>query len=90
MTSDEIRQAFLDALADIAPEGDYARLKPDLPLRDQLDIDSYDFLNVVVALHERIGVDVPEADYQKLATLDSAVSYLAARLGASTTSQRAR
>ena len=84
MTSEEIRQALLDALADIAPEGDYARLKPDLPLRDQLDIDSYDFLNVVVALHERIGVDVPEADYQKLATLDSAVSYLARRLGAST------
>jgi acyl carrier protein len=84
MTSGEIRQALLDALADIAPEGDYARLKPDLPLRDQLDIDSYDFLNVVVALHERIGVDVPEADYQKLATLDSAVSYLAGRLGVGT------
>jgi acyl carrier protein len=84
MTSGEIRQALLDALADIAPEGDYARLKPDLPLRDQLDIDSYDFLNVVVALHERIGVDVPEADYQKLATLDSAVSYLAERLGVGT------
>jgi acyl carrier protein len=84
MTSEEIRQALLDALADIAPEGDYARLKPDLPLRDQLDIDSYDFLNVVVALHERIGVDVPEADYQKLATLDSAVNYIAGRLGAGT------
>jgi acyl carrier protein len=85
MTSEEIRQAFLDVLAQIAPEGDYARLKPHLPLRDQLDIDSYDFLNVVVAVHERIGVDIPEADYQKLATLDSAVSYLALRLAASTT-----
>ena len=84
MTSEEIRQALLDALADIAPEGDYARLKPDLPLRAQLDIDSYDFLNVVVGLHERLGVEVPEADYQKLATLDSAVSYIAGRLGAST------
>jgi acyl carrier protein len=82
MTSEEIRQAFLDVLGEIAPEGDYARIKPDLPLRDQLDIDSYDFLNVVVGLHERLGVEVPEADYQKLATLDSAVRYLAQRLGA--------
>ena len=50
------------------PEGDYDRLKPDRPLRDQLDIDSYDFLNVIVALHERLGVDIPETDYQKLLT----------------------
>jgi acyl carrier protein len=87
MTGEEIRQAILDVLAEIAPEGDYVRLKPDLPLRDQLDIDSYDFLNVVVAVHERIGVDIPEADYQKLATLDSAVRYLALRLGASATTR---
>ena len=50
MTRDEIRQAILDALATVAPEGDFGRLKADRPLRDQLDIDSYDFLNVVVAL----------------------------------------
>ena len=78
----DIRRALIDALASVAPEGDYDRLKPDRPLRDQLDIDSYDFLNVVVHLHEQLGVDIPEADYQKLATLDSAVAYLAPRLGA--------
>jgi acyl carrier protein len=79
MTRDEIRAAVLDALSAIAPEGDYARLKPDRPLRDQLDIDSYDFLNVVIRLHERLGVDIPEADYPKLVTLDATVDYLSAR-----------
>ena len=80
MTKDEIRQALIDALSAIAPEGDYARLKPDRPLRDQLDIDSYDFLNVMVALHDALGVDIPEADYQKLSTLTAAVDYLSTRL----------
>ena len=79
MTRDEIRTAVLDVLGAVAPEGDYTRLKPDRPLRDQLDIDSYDFLNVMIQLHERLGVDIPEADYPKLATLDAAVEYLAAR-----------
>ena len=82
MNQADIRRALIDALSSVAPEGDYDRLKPDRPLRDQLDIDSYDFLNVVVHLHEQLGVDIPEADYQKLATLDSAVAYLAPRLGA--------
>jgi acyl carrier protein len=82
MTPIEIRQALIDALSAVAPEGDYDRLKPGALLRDQLDIDSYDFLNVVVHLHETLGVDIPEADYQKLATLDGAVAYLAARLAA--------
>lgn len=83
MTKDEIKRAILDALAGVAPEGDYDRLKPDRPLRDQLDIDSYDFLNVIVALHERLGVDIPEADYQRLLTLNAAVDYLAGKVGAS-------
>ena len=54
-----------------------------VPLRDQLDIDSFDFLDVVIRLHDKLGVDVPEADYQNLATLDSAIDYLASRLGTS-------
>jgi acyl carrier protein len=82
MNQADIRRALIEALASVAPEGDYDRLKPDRPLREQLDIDSYDFLNVVVRLHEQLGVDIPEADYQRLATLDSAVAYLAPRLGA--------
>lgn len=82
MTKEDIQQAVVEALSNVAPEGDYERLKPDRPLRDQLDIDSYDFLNVIVHLHERLGVDIPEADYHQLATLDAAVAYLAARLSA--------
>jgi acyl carrier protein len=81
MTPSAIRQALLDALSSVAPEGDYDRLRPDRGLREQLDIDSYDFLTVMVRLHESLGVDVPEADYGKLATLDEAVAYLEARLG---------
>jgi acyl carrier protein len=83
MTRNDIRAALIEALSAIAPEGDYAALRGDRPLRDQLDIDSFDFLNVVIRLHDKLGVDVPEADYQKLATLDAAIDYLASLLGAS-------
>lgn len=81
MTRQDIRAALVEALSAIAPEGDYAALRGDRPLRDQLDIDSFDFLNVVIRLHDKLAVDVPEADYQKLATLDSSIDYLASRLG---------
>lgn len=81
MTRQDIRTAIIDALSAIAPEGDYAALHGSRPLRDQLDIDSFDFLNFVIRLNDKLGVDVPEADYQKLATLDSAIGYLASRLG---------
>ncbi len=80
MTLQEIRRAVVEALSAIAPEGDYDTLRGDRPLRDQLDIDSFDFLNVIIRLHEKLGVDVPEADYPKLATLDGATAYLASRL----------
>ena len=52
-----------------------------MPLRDQVELDSFDFLNVMVTIHEELGVDVPEADYAKLTTLDAAVTYLCQRLG---------
>ena len=80
MTHDDIRSAFLDTLASVAPEADFDALKPDRPLRDQLDIDSFDFLNVILRVHEKLGVDIPEADYPKLATLSGALDYLEARL----------
>ena len=78
MTRDEIRAAVLETLAEIAPEVDPAAVLPDVDLRDQLDIDSMDFLNFVIALHERLGVDIPERDYPKLGTLDAIVDYVAA------------
>ena len=80
MTRDDIRNALIDALASVAPEADFDALRPERPLRDQLDIDSFDFLNVILRLHGKLGVDIPEADYAKLATLASALDYLAARV----------
>ena len=77
MTRDEIRATVLRALGEIAPEADLATLEPDVPFRDQLDLDSMDFLNFVIALHAALDVDIPEADYPKLATLDGCVDYLA-------------
>jgi acyl carrier protein len=78
MTRDEIRTTVLRALGEIAPEADLASLAPDIGLRDQLDLDSMDILNFVVGLHAALGVEIPESDYPKLATLDACVDYLAA------------
>jgi acyl carrier protein len=79
MTPDEIRTAVLGILGSIAPEADLGRLEPGVSLRDQLDIDSMDFLNFVVALHKQFRIDVPERDYPHFATLDGCVRYLAAK-----------
>lgn len=77
MTSDDIRHVIVDALRRIAPEMDPATIQSSVSFRDQLDIDSMDFLNFVLALHERFGVDIPEVDYPRLYSLDSATDYLA-------------
>jgi len=80
MTPDSLRQTVLDAVRAIAPEADFSRIRTDASLREQLDIDSFDFLNVLIQLHERLGIDIPEADYGKVATLDALLAYLAARI----------
>lgn len=77
MTRDEIRDGILRALAQIAPEANLSRIKPHLRLRDQLDIDSMDLLNFVIAVHKEFNIDIPEADYPQLATLDGFVDYIA-------------
>ena len=82
LTRAQIRSAILDTLCAIAPEIDPAGIAPDAPLREQIDLDSMDFLNVIIRLHETLGIDIPETDYAQLATLDSAVDYLARRSGA--------
>jgi acyl carrier protein len=82
MTREEIRSTLLAALGDVAPEADLARLDAREDLREQLEIDSMDLLNFAIAVHERTGVEIPESDYPKLASLESAVAYLAARLAA--------
>lgn len=80
MNRSELTQAVLDALVSVVPEARPAEVDPRVPLRDQLDIDSMDFINFVVQLHEAVKVDVPEADYAQLLTLESCVDYLARRL----------
>jgi acyl carrier protein len=77
MTRAQIREIVLEALGEIAPEADLTALAPDVGLRDQLDLDSMDILNFVVGLHAALGVEIPETDYPKLATLDGCVDYLA-------------
>lgn len=80
MTPDELRQAVLAALHDIAPEADLSGLAPDAPIRDQLDIDSIDFMRLLIGLNEKLHVDVPEADYPHVASLNGLLQYLGQRL----------
>jgi len=75
---DRLREVVIGALTEVAPDVDPTTIEPDVDLAEQLDIDSMDFLNVIVAIHERTGVEIPERDYPKLSTLDDAVRYLAA------------
>ncbi len=76
MTRDEIREAVLRALSDVAPEADPATLRFDTDLRDQLDIDSMDSLNFAIGIHEQLQVDIPEADWARLYTLDEVIDYV--------------
>jgi acyl carrier protein len=76
----ELRAAVLQALYSIAPEAEGEHVDPGAGLRDQLDIDSMDYLNFLVAVKDAVGVEVPEADYAQVTTLDDCVRYLAQRL----------
>jgi acyl carrier protein len=76
MTPHDADQIVRDALARIAPELDPARFSPDDELRADLDLDSMDFLNLVVAISETTGRDIPEHDYPDIATYGALVSYL--------------
>jgi acyl carrier protein len=76
MKEAEARALIFDVLGGIAPEADPAAVGGDEDLREALDLDSMDFMNFVVALHERTGIDIPEADYPELRTLDGAIAYL--------------
>jgi acetyltransferase len=76
----EIRKAVLDTIASIAPETDLQQIRPDQPLRRQVDLDSMDWLNVIAGLHERLSIAIAESDLGRLTTLDSIVTYFVARL----------
>ena len=79
MKEDDIRATVLRLLGEIAPEADLGRLRPNENLRDQLDLDSMDFLSLLTALSTELGLEIPESDYGKTTTLDGCVAYLAAR-----------
>ena len=79
MNLDDIRRSIVAVLCDVAPEIEPAKLDPKAELRTSLDLDSMDFLNFVIGLHGSLGVEVPEADYGKLATVKTAVDYLESR-----------
>ena len=81
MTRDEVRTAVINIIDEIAPDEDTSNLKGDERLRDQLELDSMDFLDIVMELRKRYGVQVPEEDYMELATLQGCVDYLAPKLG---------
>jgi acyl carrier protein len=82
MTDQEIQQIILDIIEVVAPDADVSDIKPDVRLRDQLELDSMDFLDIVMELRKRHKVEVPKEDYQELASLDSCVTYLKPRLEA--------
>lgn len=80
MTDDQIRTLVLREISKIAPEVESGQIDPALDLREQIDLDSMDILNLAIAIHKVTGVDIPEADYPKMASLNGCVGYLRARM----------
>jgi acyl carrier protein len=76
MNVEEVKNAVVTIIADIAPDEDVTAISTSESLRDQLDLDSMDFLDIVMELRKRHQIEVPQEDYPKLATLDSCVEYL--------------
>ena len=84
MSAQDILAVIRDELARIAPEIEFESLDPAVDLREQADLDSMDYLNLLTALHQQLGVEIPDVDAQKLASLDGAVAYIEARRGQGT------
>ena len=80
MTEVDIERVVRNALSDVAPEIDLASIDPAKDLRDQIDIDSVDFLNFAIGLHKALNVEIPDADVAKLVTLNGCIPYLTAKL----------
>ena len=80
MKEEELRAVVIATLKTIAPEVEEGDLRPDRPLRNQVDLDSMDWLNFLIGLHEKLKVDIPEADYARLVTLGDVLDYLKAKL----------
>jgi acyl carrier protein len=85
-TENTIRDEILSVLTTIAPEVEADDIEDDMLLRDQVDLDSMDWLNVLIGIHKRLEVDIPESDYQSLRTLNDLVRYVSQRQTATRTS----
>lgn len=83
MNRDELATRLLELLTEIAPDVEPSTVIPGVDFRDQFDFDSMDTLNFAIALHRDFGVDVPEAEYSRLASLDKCVAYLSGKIGES-------
>lgn len=82
MTEEQVKQIVIDIINEIAPDEDTSNLKSEVNLRDQMDLDSMDFLDIVMELRKQHGIEVPEEDYPKLASLDSCADYLTPKFNA--------
>ncbi|TVP77707.1 MAG: acyl carrier protein [Puniceicoccaceae bacterium] len=82
MTEDQVKQIVIDIINEIAPDEDTTALKSEINLRDQMDLDSMDFLDIVMELRKQHSIEVPEEDYPKLASLDSCAEYLTPKFNA--------
>ena len=76
MTAEELTSLIFQLLGQIAPEADFSQLNPNRPIQSELDIDSFDFLNFLIGLNEAVNVEIPEADYGQVATLNTLVTYV--------------
>lgn len=76
MKADEIRAMILEVIHEIVPDEDLSNLKGDVRIRDQIEMDSMDFLDILMELRKRYGIKVPEEDYMQLSTLNGSVAYL--------------
>lgn len=76
MTDEDLQKLVTKKLFTVAPEFEGEAIEPETPFRDQFEIDSMDFLNFIIAVHEATGIDIPEADYPQMETLKSAIAYL--------------
>lgn len=79
-SNEEIAQIIIDIISDINPDADCSAIDPDVSLREQMDLDSMDFLDIVMELRKQYDINIPEADYPQLATLNSCIAYLSPKM----------
>lgn len=80
MTSGDVKQAILDIISELVPDEDLSALDDTVRIRDQIDLDSMDFLDIIMELRKRYNIQVPESDYPQFATMNGCVNYLTPRL----------